>query len=65
VWDVAAKERIKMMDGQSGRVGTLAWNGDVVTSGSYDGLILERDVRTPSLILERRSVFHEGEVSRK
>jgi WD40 repeat protein len=65
VWDVAAKEQIKMMAGQSGRVGALAWNGDVLTSGSYDGLIVEHDVRTPSLILEIRSAFHQGEVSRK
>jgi cell division cycle 20-like protein 1 (cofactor of APC complex) len=53
------------MKGPSGRVDALAWNGDVLTSGNYNGLILERDVRTPSLDLERRSVFHEGEVSRK
>lgn len=58
VWDVAQKNLIKEMQGQSGRVDALAWNGDVLTSGSYDGLILERDVRTPSLVLERRSIFH-------
>jgi cell division cycle protein 20 (cofactor of APC complex) len=65
IWDTAAKKPIKTMEGQSGRVGVLAWNGDVVTSGSYDGLIVEHDVRTPSLVLERRSVFHPGEVSMK
>jgi cell division cycle protein 20 (cofactor of APC complex) len=53
IWDTAAKKPIKTMEGQSGRVGVLAWNGVVVTSGSYDGLIVERDVRTPSLVLER------------
>ena len=65
IWDPVAKKPIKMMEGQAGRVGALAWNGDVVTSGSFNGLIMERDVRTPSLVLERRSAFHEREVSRK
>jgi cell division cycle protein 20 (cofactor of APC complex) len=65
IWDIAAKKPVKMVQGQSGRVGVLVWNGDVVTSGSYSGLIVERDVRTPSLIVERRSVFHQEEVSRK
>ena len=65
IWDPVTKRPIKMMESQAGRVGALAWNGDVVTSGSFNGLIMERDVRTPSLVLERRSAFHEREVSRK
>ncbi|PNF13622.1 Fizzy-related protein, partial [Cryptotermes secundus] len=60
VWETASKKPIKMMESQSGRVRALAWNGDV-TSGSYDGLIMEGDVRMPSLVLER-SAFHEREV---
>ena len=29
------------------RVGALAWNGDMLSSGSRDRFILQRDVRTP------------------
>jgi hypothetical protein len=64
VWDVVQSNLIKVMQGQSGRMDALAWNGDVLTSGSYNGLIMEHNVRTPSLVLEIPSVFHEGEVSR-
>ncbi|XP_023724837.1 fizzy-related protein homolog, partial [Cryptotermes secundus] len=61
IWDTAARKPIKMMEVQSGRVSALAWNGDVVTLGSFNGLIVEHDVRTPSLVVERRSAFHERE----
>ncbi|XP_021928902.1 fizzy-related protein homolog [Zootermopsis nevadensis] len=44
------------------RVGSLAWNGDVVSSGSRDGLILQCDVRTPSVVPERRLVGHRQEI---
>jgi cell division cycle protein 20 (cofactor of APC complex) len=51
VWDVVQSNLIKVMKGQSGRVDALAWNGDVLTSGSYNGLIMEHNVRTHSLVL--------------
>merc|ERR1719460_2105190 len=44
------------------RVGALAWNGDNLSSGSRDRLILQRDVRTPPLASERRLVGHRQEV---
>jgi cell division cycle 20-like protein 1 (cofactor of APC complex) len=53
------------MHGHSARVGALAWNGDILSSGSRDRLILQRDVRTPSLVTERRLVGHRQEVRRK
>jgi cell division cycle 20-like protein 1 (cofactor of APC complex) len=62
VWDVVTNNKIKMMKGHSGRVGTLAWNENVLSSGSYDTLILQRDMRTPSVVAERRLVGHQQEV---
>ncbi|XP_021930487.1 fizzy-related protein homolog isoform X1 [Zootermopsis nevadensis] len=62
VWDVAVNKQVNMLLGQSARVGALAWNGDVLSSGSRDRLILQRDVRTPSLVTERRLVGHRQEV---
>lgn len=65
VWDVAVNKQVNKMQGHSARVGALAWNGDVLSSGSRDRLILQRDVRTPSVVVERRLVGHRQEVRRK
>ncbi len=62
VWDVAASKRVNVLEGHSARVGALAWNGDMLSSGSRDRLILQRDVRTPSVNAERRLVGHRQEV---
>merc|ERR1712071_694203 len=44
------------------RVGALAWNGDLLASGSRDRLILQRDIRTPPSIPQRRLSGHRQEV---
>ena len=56
VWDVAASKRVNCLEGHSARVGALAWNGDMLSSGSRDRMILQRDVRTPAVAPERRLV---------
>lgn len=43
-------------------LGALAWNGDTLSSGSRDRLILQRDIRTPTSI-EARLVGHRQEVN--
>ena len=63
IWDVAAAKRVNVLSGHSARVGALAWSGDMLSSGSRDRLILQRDVRTPSVAPERRLVGHRQEVS--
>jgi len=62
IWDVAAAKRVNVLSGHSARVGALAWCGDMLSSGSRDRLILQRDVRTPSVAPERRLVGHRQEV---
>lgn len=42
--------------------GALAWNGDMLSSGSRDRLILQRDARNMSGV-ERRLIGHRQEVS--
>lgn len=42
--------------GHGGRVGSLAWNGYLLGSGSRDRNILVRDVRTPSF---NESMFND------
>jgi cell division cycle 20, cofactor of APC complex len=39
------KFRLRVMDGHGARVGALAWNSYVVSSGSRDGAIIHHDVR--------------------
>jgi len=62
VWDVAASKQVNVLEGHSARVGALAWNGDMLSSGSRDRMILQRDVRTPAVTPERRLVGHRQEV---
>ena len=62
IWDVAAAKRVNVLSGHSARVGALAWSGDLLSSGSRDRLILQRDVRTPSIVPERKLVGHRQEV---
>ncbi len=49
------------MTGHSARVGALAWNEHVLSSGSRDRLILHRDVRQPDQYF-RKLVGHKQEV---
>ena len=42
--------------------GALAWNGDILSSGSRDRIILQRDVRSPSIVPERKLAGHKQEV---
>ncbi|TRY75032.1 hypothetical protein TCAL_06997 [Tigriopus californicus] len=62
VWDVAASKKINTLEGHTARVGALAWNGDMLSSGSRDRLILQRDIRTPSVAPEKRLAGHRQEV---
>jgi cell division cycle 20-like protein 1 (cofactor of APC complex) len=48
IWDAAASKKLNVLEGHSARVGALAWNGDMLSSGSRDRLIFQRDIRTPS-----------------
>ncbi|XP_076462564.1 fizzy-related protein homolog [Babylonia areolata] len=62
IWDVAVNKKLTTLEGHGARVGALAWNGDILSSGSRDRLILQRDVRTPSLTPERKLTGHKQEV---
>ncbi|KAF6093842.1 fizzy and cell division cycle 20 related 1 [Phyllostomus discolor] len=62
IWDAAAGKKLSMLEGHTARVGALAWNADQLSSGSRDRMILQRDIRTPPLQLERRLQGHRQEV---
>lgn len=63
VWDVSLSKQINVLNGHSARVGALAWNGDMLSSGSRDRMILQRDVRVPGQpTSERKLAGHRQEV---
>ena len=45
LWDCNLMKRLRVMTGHTARVGALAWNSFVVSSGSRDGQIVQHDVR--------------------
>ncbi|CAO1630688.1 unnamed protein product [Parajaminaea phylloscopi] len=47
IWDAEQLKLLRTMHGHSMRVGSLAWNEHVLTSGSRDRVIYHRDVRAP------------------
>lgn len=62
VWDVTANKQINTLSGHTNRVGALAWNGDILLSGSRDRSILQRDIRTPCIVPDRKLEAHKQEV---
>lgn len=61
LWDVAAQKQVRSMNGHSSRVGALAWNSYVLSSGSRDSTIIHHDVRARSHQLSTLT-SHEQEV---
>ena len=45
LWDVQAGKQVRTLDGHSSRIGALAWNSHILTSGSRDTTIINHDVR--------------------
>lgn len=51
LWDCTRSKRLRIMNGHSARVGSLAWNSFVLTSGCRSGQIIHHDVRQRDHIL--------------
>jgi len=45
VWDVNKTKLVRVLRGHDGRVGALAWSSGILSSGSRDRCILQRDLR--------------------
>eukprot|EP01126_Amoeba_proteus_P052579 TRINITY_DN6361_c0_g1_i8.p1 TRINITY_DN6361_c0_g1~~TRINITY_DN6361_c0_g1_i8.p1 ORF type:complete len:473 (-),score=75.48 TRINITY_DN6361_c0_g1_i8:369-1610(-) len=61
IFDVTRGVPVRKLEGHQGRVGSLSWNGHILSSGSYDSTIINWDVRSRN---PRISTFshHQGEV---
>jgi cell division cycle 20-like protein 1 (cofactor of APC complex) len=62
VWDAAAGKQVTTIHGHTARVGAIAWNGDLLSSGSRDRFINQKDIRAPPALQERQLVGHRQEV---
>ncbi|KAA8533941.1 hypothetical protein F0562_031458 [Nyssa sinensis] len=45
LWDAETSKLVRSLEGHTKRVGTIAWNGHTLTSGSLDKAIINHDVR--------------------
>lgn len=45
LWDANKLKLLRKLGGHSARIGSLAWNGPILSSGSRDSLIINHDVR--------------------
>lgn len=45
IWDAQRNTKVRTMTGHAGRVGALAWNEHILSSGSRSGAIINSDVR--------------------
>lgn len=46
-------KRIRIMQGHSNRVGSMAWNSSIFSTGSRDKTILHRDMRVSSPFIRK------------
>ncbi|KAJ7525914.1 hypothetical protein O6H91_17G074000 [Diphasiastrum complanatum] len=61
LWDSCSLRQVRSLKGHSARVGSLAWNGPILSTGGRDNLIYNHDVRIREHITSRMA-GHEQEV---
>lgn len=61
IYDTVAERRLRVMSGHTARISSLAWNAHILSTGSRDRTILNRDVRMPQPYL-RKLTGHKQEV---
>ena len=62
LWDVTAGKQLRSMDGHTDRVGALAWNRHMLSTGSRDTTIVQHDVRVARHKTAILSGHHSQEV---
>jgi len=61
IWDVNKMKRVRILQGHTNRVGAIAWNSSIVSTGSRDKTILHRDLRLNSSFVNKL-VGHKQEI---
>lgn len=52
LWDSSSDKQLRALKGHHARVGALAWNGPILTTGGRDGIIINHDVRMREHIVQ-------------
>ena len=47
IWDAEQAKCVRSFAGHTGRISSIAWNGDIISTGSRDRSIQQRDLRSP------------------
>ncbi|XP_057428442.1 cell division cycle 20.2, cofactor of APC complex-like [Lotus japonicus] len=53
LWDAETSKPIRVLEGHRQRIGTIAWSGNTLTSGSHDKSIINHDVRARRNVISR------------
>ena len=53
LWDVSKLRKIRVLHGHTNRVGSIAWNSTILSTGSRDKTILQRDIRCSSPFVQK------------
>lgn len=61
VWDIQKMKKVRSMIGHGNRVGALSWNSSLLSTGSRDKTILNRDIRDSNQFISK-FVGHRQEV---
>ncbi|XP_024369884.1 protein FIZZY-RELATED 1 [Physcomitrium patens] len=61
IWDATRYRKVRTLGGHRTRVGALAWSSHMLSSGSRDRSIFQRDVRSPEDFVSKL-VGHKSEV---
>jgi cell division cycle 20-like protein 1 (cofactor of APC complex) len=53
VWDIQKMKKVRSMIGHSNRVGAISWSSSILSTGSRDKTILNRDIRASSQFISK------------
>lgn len=53
IYDISKLKPVRTMEGHRARVGTMAWNSHLLSTGSRDRLVLQRDVRVSEPFVQK------------
>ncbi|UYV80442.1 CDC20 [Cordylochernes scorpioides] len=62
IWDVSRGRRLRSMACEGGRVGALAWNSHMVSSGQANGSLTHHDVRVANHVVSSLPTAHSATV---
>ena len=61
LWDLCSNKLSKTFNGHTSRIGCLCWNNSIISSGSRDRQVINRDIRMPTDVISRLN-SHKQEI---